>query len=81
MEMEVNRVSSTIFEIILKTRKQMVSMRLDSEIVTAYDKLATLLNMKYNTRISRTRLMSLVLEEAVKRPDIIVTLVSPKFGG
>jgi DNA-binding GntR family transcriptional regulator len=78
MEVEVNRVSSTLFEIMLKTRKQMISLRLDSEIVTAYDKIAALLNMKFNTsntRITRTRLMQIILESAVKRPDIIVTLV------
>jgi hypothetical protein len=84
MEVEVNRVSSTLFEIILKTRKQMISLRLDSEIVTAYDKLATLLNTKYstnnNTRITRTRLMTLIIEEAIKRPELIEEIVSQNFG-
>jgi hypothetical protein len=80
MEVEVNRVGETLFEIILKTRKQMVSMRLDRDVILAYDKLATLLNTKYNTRITRTRLMQIILESAVKRPDIIVTLVSQNLG-
>jgi len=86
MEVEVNRVSNTLFEIILKPRKQMISLRLDPDTVIAYDKLATLLNMKYaNTRlrVTRTKLMTLILEEAIKRPDLIeeiLSAVSQKFG-
>jgi hypothetical protein len=82
MEVEVNKVSNTIFEIILKTRKQMISLRLDSEIVVAYDKLATLLSIKYNmnTRITRTRLMALILENAIKRPELIEEIVSQNLG-
>jgi hypothetical protein len=80
--MEVNRVSNTLFEIILKARKQIVSMRLDRDVILAYDKLATLLNMKYNmnTRITRTMLMALILENAIKRPELIEEIVSQKFG-
>ena len=83
MEIEVNRVSSTLFEIVLKPRKQMISLRLDYETILAYDKLAIHLNTKYNnngTRITRTRLMTLILEEAIRRPELIEELVSQKFG-
>jgi len=85
LEIEVNKVSNTLFEIILKSRKQMISLRLDYETVLAYDKLATALNMKYNTntRITRTRLMQIILEETIKRPELIeeiVSQVSQKFG-
>ena len=82
MEVEVNRVSSTLFEIILKPRKQMISLRLDPEIILAYDKLATHLNTHLNAKITRTRLMTLILEEAIKRPDLIkeILSVSQKFG-
>jgi spore germination protein YaaH len=80
---DVNKVSETLFEIILKARKQMISLRLDYDTVLAYDKLATVLNMKYNnnnTRITRTKLMQIILENAVKRPELIEELVSQKFG-
>jgi hypothetical protein len=80
MEVEVNRVSGTLFEIIIKQRKQMVSMRLDSDVVLAYDKLATALNTKYNMRITRTRLMQIILESAVKRPELIEEIVSQNLG-
>jgi spore germination protein YaaH len=83
LEIEVNRVNSTLFEIILKPRKQMVTMRLDPTIILAYEKLAVQLNMKYNngTRITRTRLMQIILENAVKRPELIEEiLVSQNLG-
>ena len=81
MEVEVNRVSSTLFEIVLK-RKQMISLRLDYEVVLAYEKLAARLNIKYNlrNRITRTRLMKLILENAVKRPELIEEIVSQNLG-
>jgi hypothetical protein len=80
---EVNRVSETLFEIILKPRRQMISLRLNYETILAYDKLATYLNMKYNnnsTKITRTKLMTLILENAIKRPELIEEIVSQKFG-
>jgi hypothetical protein len=82
MEVEVNRVGETLFEIILR-RKQMITLRLDQNTVLAYDKLATALNTKYNINITRTRLMALILENAIKRPELIeeiVSQVSQKFG-
>ena len=84
MEIEVNRVNETLFEIILRPAKQMISLRLDYETILAYDKLAIHLNMKYNnngTRITRTKLMQIILEEAIKRPELIEELISQKFGG
>jgi hypothetical protein len=85
MEVEVNRVSNTLFEIILRQRKQLISLRLDYDIILAYDKLAVHLNMKYNdnkTRITRTKLMQLILENAVKRPELVeeILRISQKFG-
>ena len=83
LEIEVNRVNETLFEIILRPAKQMISLRLDYDTVLAYEKLATVLNAKYSdpkNRITRTRLMALILEEAIKRPELIEELVSQKFG-
>ena len=82
MEIEVNRVNETLFEIILRPAKQMISLRLDYDTVIAYDKLAARLNIKYNNKkITRTRLMALILEEAIKRPDLVEEILSSqKFG-
>jgi len=81
LEVEVNRVSSTLFEITLRPAKKMISLRLDYETILAYEKLAARLNIKYNDRkITRTRLMTLILENAVKRPELIEEIVSQNLG-
>jgi hypothetical protein len=69
---EVVRVSDTVFEIILKPRKQIVTLRLNYDTVQAYEKLVAQLNMRNsNVRVTRTRLMTLILEKVIEKPFLL----------
>jgi hypothetical protein len=70
---EVVRVSDTVFEIILKPRKQIVTLRLNYDTVQAYEKLVAQLNMRNSNsiRITRTHLMTLILEKLVEKPYLL----------
>ena len=72
--MEVVKLNSTVYEIVLKPRKKLISLRLNYDSILAYDKLAVSLNLKNNSssiRVTRTMLMTLILEKAIQRPELI----------
>jgi len=71
--MEVVKLSDTIYEIILKPRKKLISLRLNYDTILAYDKLAVSLNMRNNSsvKITRTMLMTIILERVIQRPELI----------
>jgi hypothetical protein len=70
---EVVRVSDTVFEIILKPRKQVITLRLSPDVVTAYEKLVAQLNAKNNSnvRLTRTHLMTVILEKIIEKPYLL----------
>jgi len=78
--MEVIKLSDTIYEIILKPRKRMISLRLDPDTILAYDKLAIALNMRNNSnvKITRTMLMTMILERVIQRPDLLNEILYTK---
>jgi hypothetical protein len=69
---EVKRISETLFEIILKPRKQVITLRLSPDVVTAYEKLVAQLNAKNNSvRLTRTHLMTVILEKIIEKPYLL----------
>ena len=78
--MEVIKLNETVYEIILKPRKRTISLRLDSDVITAYDKLAVSLNMRNNSnvKITRTMLMTIILERVIQRPDLLSEILYTK---
>jgi len=77
---EVIKLNETVYEIILKPRKRTISLRLDSDVITAYDKLAVSLNMRNNSnvKITRTMLMTIILERVIQRPDLLSEILYTK---
>jgi hypothetical protein len=73
IRVEVVRVSDTVFEIILKPRKQIVTLRLNYDTVQAYEKLVAQLNAKNNSnvRLTRTHLMTVILEKIIEKPYLL----------
>jgi len=80
MCVEVIKLNETVYEIILKPRKRTISLRLDSDVITAYDKLAVSLNMRNNSnvKITRTMLMTIILERVIQRPDLLSEILYTK---
>jgi predicted transcriptional regulator len=69
----VEWVNETTF-IIPLSRKRVVSLRLDSDVVNRYDRLVAKLRLR-NIKITRTALLELILTKAIERPELIADLV------
>jgi len=79
--MEVVKLSDTIYEIILKPRRKIISLRLNYDTILAYDKLALSLNLKNsssNIKVTRTALMTIILERVIQRPDLLSEILYTK---
>jgi hypothetical protein len=70
MRTDVIQVDSTSF-IILPRSSQIISLRLDESTVRQYDKLAVYISKLNNQSITRSKLMRIVLESVLKRPELL----------
>ena len=71
---DVEWINETTFIITPLSRKRVISLRLDSDIVSKYDKLVAKLQLK-NIKITRTALLELILTKAIERPELIAELL------
>jgi hypothetical protein len=70
MRTDVIQVDSTSF-IILPRSSQIISLRLDENTIKQYDKLAVHLSRLNNQSITRSKLMRIVLESVIRRPELL----------
>jgi antitoxin component of RelBE/YafQ-DinJ toxin-antitoxin module len=71
--METEWINGTSF-IILPSRKRMISLRLDQDIINKYDRLVAKLRLR-NINITRTALLELILTRIIERPELIADLL------
>jgi hypothetical protein len=72
MELEAIQVDKqTLVLLPLTMRKKMISLRLNADTVLQYDKLAAYLSIQKNVEISRTHIMEVILEEVLRRPELL----------
>jgi hypothetical protein len=71
---EVEWLNETAFVITPYTRKKLISLRLDREVIEKYDKLVAKLRLR-NINTTRTTLLELILTKAIERPELIAELL------
>jgi len=61
----------------LRSRKRTVTLRLDEDVVSKYDKLAReLMLRKPDVKITRTEIMRAILTKAIEKPELIMQILS-----
>jgi hypothetical protein len=71
---DVEWLNETAFILIPYTKRKLISLRLDREVVDKYDKLVAKLQSR-NIKITRTTLLELILTRIIERPELIADLV------
>jgi hypothetical protein len=68
---------NTFIILSLRSRKRTVTIRLDEDVVSKYDKLALELTLRNpSLKISRTEIMRAILVKAIEKPELIMQILS-----